>query len=79
MSKNGDSGRQWTDGDFTGEGLVNYDDFLMLYHHFAMGSRSAAPTASKRSALAAFATSHVPEPAGLALGAIVALISCRSR
>ena len=71
----GQSGTDWSDGDFTYDGLVNLADFNRLAANFGLQAGPEGPSAADWAALAA----AVPEPAVLGLVGFAALPLARRR
>ena len=71
----GQTGRLWTDGDFTYDGVVNLADFNRLAANFGLGAASSGPTPEDWSALAA----SVPEPGAITLVGAVGIATLRRR
>ena len=84
----GQSGMQWSQGDFDGDGTVNFADFLLLRNNYGKslpGLAAALPTASEMAAMQQFASVYgptpTPEPASLAIlvaGGLALLLRRRS-
>ena len=70
------TGRVWSEGDYTGDGRVTFDDFKLLYDNF--GQSSTPVPASELASLDAFFATHVPGPGAVTLAA-AALALCGFR
>ncbi len=66
--------RDWSEGDFTGDGRVTFEDFQLLFENFGQSSTPIAGISpSDQASLDAFFASNVPEPGLAVLGSLGAL------